>query len=243
MGSLKLENINIIKPVKKQDVNNILTYTEDYHPLMEGIFHTYPIEDVQKFFMRYYGLPKEQIQIINGENKEKELNIYIPPSQDAYDKIEKSLKLCGYYISQLEKRVQYWVICGEKSKTNDINDKISNIKRIYHITPSYNYDKIKEIGLCPKTKNKGLNYPERIYFGLDINSIKLLKNQLKKNEKLYNVKSNKADKTMLNDYVLLEIDKQKLGDNIKFYYDVNAENCIYTTDNIPLQFIKLLMYF
>ena len=224
----------------KKSMTNILNLTEKYTPLMEGVFHTYPIEKVRDYFLRYYGLDQKQVLIAKGENGELGLTLIIPPNDEAKNEIEKSLKLCGYYISYIERFKYYWKVESEKNKTKDINDKIRDIKKIYHVTPKHNVDQIKKIGLCPKTKNKLFSYPDRIYFSLSPNNVRGIKNALKEYEKLNN--PDDYDENGIYLYGLLEIDKEHLPESIKFYYDINAENCVYTTDNIPPQYIKLITF-
>jgi hypothetical protein len=90
---------------------------------------------------------------------------------------------------------------------------------IYHITDVKFLDKIKSIGLKPKTLNKRSNHPERIYFSLNEKANNILWKNMK-----YHYENNSG--------ILLTIDTTKLDNT--FYNDPNFKDSgIYTYGNIP----------
>ena len=103
-------------------------------------------------------------------------------------------------------------------------DEVMNIpKLIYHITDAKYLDKIKHIGLTPKTKSKLSSHPERIYAALDKEDTL----NLWKRMKIFIPKEKD---------ILLTIDTEKL--NNTFYNDPNFQNKgVYTYNNISPQSI------
>jgi hypothetical protein len=97
--------------------------------------------------------------------------------------------------------------------------KSEKIDTLYHITDFDNIEKIEKQGLIPKSKSKKSIHPERIYLGT--NKEDLLDGPLSE---------------WVNKPVLYEIDNREL--NLKLHKDVNMENAVYTTDNIPPSKLK-----
>ena len=97
----------------------------------------------------------------------------------------------------------------------------------YHWTPLYNLQNIIDNGFVPKTENKSFDYPPRIYF---LNGAAPNDEIMKLGENLCIV-----NKDVENDgsYVLIKIDTEKIPEGVKFYFDPNMPNAMYTTDSIP----------
>jgi putative nucleotidyltransferase with HDIG domain len=102
----------------------------------------------------------------------------------------------------------------------------------YHVTPTNVWlNKIKKIGLCPKSQSQRAIHPERIYlFDEDIYTttddfifLGLNKNKGKNNKK--------------EEYSVLKITPKDLISKIKFYKDPYSEG-YFTYDNIPPEYIK-----
>jgi hypothetical protein len=106
-------------------------------------------------------------------------------------------------------------------KKYDDEEKFSEGEFIYHITDKKYVDKIKSIGLVPKTKSKISTHPERIYFSIDKEDALDLWVRLK----LYITKEQG---------ILLTINPKGL--DVKFYIDPNFRlKGVYTYGNIPPQ--------
>lgn len=111
------------------------------------------------------------------------------------------------------------------------DQKVSVPKIIYHSCPIERLEKIKKIGLTPKSKSKLAYHPDRIYFSDSKKELYWLTSLLfDKGEDKEHISGN---------YVILEIDTDKLK-NIEFYLDPNFEWGVYTLSNIPPSAIKEL---
>jgi predicted acetyltransferase len=102
---------------------------------------------------------------------------------------------------------------------------------LYHVTDIKNLNKIKEIGLCPKSKKKISYHPSRIYLTSSIEEARVTKSEFEKIKK---------DK-----YLILKIDTNKIIDNdkklkdvLKLRIDPNYENGYYTLQNINKNLIE-----
>ena len=117
-----------------------------------------------------------------------------------------------------------------KIVTNEI---IKKYKYLYHVTPSVYVEKIKNIGICPKSKNSLYSYPDRVYLftGNELNNEQM---QVIDIIKSYREDTIVADKNIdTNEYSILKIDVTKLPLNIDFYYDPLTADAIFTYENIP----------
>jgi hypothetical protein len=113
-------------------------------------------------------------------------------------------------------------------------------KLIYHISPMYYRDKILKYGLVPKSKNKLLIYPDRIYFFTkkDIASFKSLANILMK----YipnNTKIEFKKKNIPIEFDVYEINTTDIQ-NARWFNDPNLNNAVYCLMNIKPWDIKLI---
>ena len=114
----------------------------------------------------------------------------------------------------------------EKKHEEDITKKVKKLSAIWHVSPIKHKDKILKIGLCPRSENKKGKHPERIYFAMNIHTAKNIKDEM--NNYYNGVKM-----------VSFKINPKLLPKDIKFYYDPNAENCVYTTSNISPEYIEI----
>lgn len=165
----------------------------------------------------------------------------------------------GYYCS-----AYFLVKIGEKLFIwKDIDDYIKNSKNcnkvifmleskfdkilkhkpniIYHVTNISNLNKIKKIGLVPKSKNKKNHHLDRIYLTLNLNSAEKIKKLLVVD---FIIKSNDVEKydDIFNNFIILEIDiSDNYYNDIKIYYDPNMIGGYYTYQNIKPKNIKQLI--
>lgn len=91
--------------------------------------------------------------------------------------------------------------------------------KLYHVTVSNKVNKIKKVGLSPKSNHRLSNHPDRVYLTVDPNKILISFLNL---DKLYGKNV---------EYEILEIDNSG-SDNIELYYDPNFDDGFYTYDNI-----------
>jgi hypothetical protein len=105
-------------------------------------------------------------------------------------------------------------------------------KFLFHITPLVNLEKIKNIGLTPKTNSKLAYHPERVYFLKNIENENFIKNFI---GKLF--VNNKNNIELKEKYVVLRIDldkelKTEIKPKIRFFADPNMSGAVYTLENI-----------
>ena len=109
----------------------------------------------------------------------------------------------------------------------DLELNIHDYDAVYHISPSINKDKILRIGLVPKSKEKKMSHPERIYFADNENDINTIAFQFEKDA---------PDIKMS----LFKIDFQGVRRNnpsIRLFNDPNFKGGFFTLSNIPPRFI------
>lgn len=209
----------------------------NHTPLMEGIFRTYEPEKIVKFLKKRYG-DAAIIQITDGENGEKIFLIKTGDVDSNQEIIDRDMALCGYFPSYVEKRKNERTIQYEPSHQDTVNDKVREKRYVYHLTQSQKIPKILKNGLAPKTNNKKFKYPGRVYFFLSEPSYEKclsLMNEFYREE----LRKNHGLEAYEGSYTLLRINTEQLN-NVDFSYDPNAEDCVYTYDNIPPKYIEVI---
>jgi hypothetical protein len=222
-------------------------YKEEYElNLQEGLIKTTPIGEAVYILKKQF--PNWIFQYEKGN---KDFTIEILKIKDGiqseyFEKLLPLLNNLGYFISYME---TYGDGIEIKDKYNEkivknafqnplihsiyleceakFDQKVNKIPEfLYHITPLRNWEKIKNIGLAPKSRSKRAYHPERIYLGKDE------KNTIKLAPKFY-------QDTGLNEWVLLKINTELVpGDYLRLYYDPNYKYGYYTLNNIPPQAIE-----
>ena len=205
----------------------------------EGINMTYPIEMTVEFAKKTFGLCDEQIVVGENFNGIKCIIVTIPTISDNLKRVVKAFNTCGYFLSypKREKIPQNeWVTLQfepiHQKEVGDVIRKEENF--LYHITPSRNFNKIKHIGLSPRTKNDVFDYPDRVYYirgSLGLNKTLLLGYTL-----YQSVESEKKD----GNYSILKINLNELPEYIEFYYDSNFEYGVYSLNNIHPSLITMV---
>jgi hypothetical protein len=143
------------------------------------------------------------------------------PSVFAYEKYNKTEveKYLNSKLRQIMDEVEPDFLAFVFEKKYD--EIIDVPKLVYHITDEKYLDKIKSIGLTPKTKSKLASHPERIYVALDKEDAL----DLWKRMKMF-IPKEKG--------ILLTINTEGLNDT--FYNDPNFQNKgVYTYNNISPQ--------
>jgi hypothetical protein len=223
------------------------TYKEEYElNLKEGLIKTTPIGEA------IYILKKQFPNwIFQYEKGDKDFTIEILRIKNGIqpEYLEKLIPLLnnlGYFISYIEiygddikikDRYNEKIVKNsfQNSKIHSIyleceakfDQKVNKIPEfLYHIAPLKSWEKIKKIGLVPKSRSKRSFHPERVYLGKDEeNTIKLA-------PKFY-------QETGLNEWVVLRIDTNMIpGEYLRLYYDPNFKHGYYTLNNIPPQAIE-----
>ena len=214
--------------------DNPLTYLMR-KPIEEGITKTYPIDITIRYINDYFNKYHLNVFIRKGSTltKDEKIIIEFPNTNDNFNIINKALYLCGYYLGfpkedEIVKNKNLWLTLEYEPRHQ--SDDTQQIKEeeiaLVHITPNYYLEKIKRQGFVPRARNNVFNYPDRIYFLRaslpDMTILNMARRLIVTNDNL------------THDYVynFIWIDLSKISDDVKFYFDPNAENSIYTTDNI-----------
>jgi len=206
----------------------------DFKSFNEGLITSYSYHKIKELIenkLNQYNL-KYEIELTSN-------NIYLKlnlndKNKQLFNDLISILNVTGYYISNWNqdnsvlksKKLTLIDFLNTKNvielylnKKYDFED--NSIKTIlYHVTTKEKYDKIKKIGLTPKTNNILENHSDRIY----------LFDNLDECYEYIKIKR----KTTTNDYIILRIDL-RLIDKIKLYLDPKYElfdGAYYTYDNI-----------
>jgi hypothetical protein len=196
--------------------------------LLEGLIKTYPIEKTVKYMRKFLGFNEDDdtfVKLGKDEQNGNFIDFYVLKKWKYYSniisQIKKGMNLCGYHFSfQIDV-----VYCNEMATylqyEPKFNDKIADINKwntIYHVTSIYNFQKIKEIGLCPKSSNTFLSYPPRVYcFNGDSNlkDIIDLTSSLDMHKNIDSKDPSKYDEKHLDRrYIIISINTSKIADAV-----------------------------
>ena len=217
--------------------SNPLLATDEGKYLSEDRRFSYPIEKVEAWMRKSFGLASWQIMRIEGEQN-LEVIMIVPSIGENERKIIKGMTHLGYYYSTRkvvrDLNGKQWAKLQFEAKypQNDTEEIRYDNKILYHLTPRYNLDDILSKGLVPLHLNSMFEYPPRTYFLYDSASrrqIEFLGQQL--------CRAN-TDKRNNGEYVLLTIDVQKIPKKVSFYKDLNYKYGTWTYDKVPANSIK-----
>ena len=223
--------------------------------LNEGILKSYDTDFVIKHLCKYFNLTTDSNKLSkyqaegivfseqDYDGKFDNVIVVIPISYRRIDELKQFMTACGFIESSKQKQVMHGLfqqIEFEKNVQEEITEVLSSYHYIYHLTPSVYVNKIMKNGLVPKSKNKLFNYNPRIYFLLDktVINIQDVANMLYTIQ-LQDEDNIEAVKKYKNEYTLLKCKTSDLIGKVKFYLDKNLPNAVYTTENIPPQFIEI----
>lgn len=229
----------------------ILNYENYIQSIKEGLISTHNIEKYSgslEIELDSIGIKKYNLNIISKLVYELEILNSNKLSNDLLKHmVDINQNLLGYYPSYI------WVtndvginkfIFDEKYLSN----KYSNIKIrfeakyedglyrndlevpefAYHFSPTNKKEKILRDGLCPKSNNRKTKHLDRISFFYNLEDGEELLNNLKWNDKIYNL-----DRT----YTLYKV---KLNDKMIIHGDPNYNKGFYTYDNISPKNVEIL---
>lgn len=192
----------------------------------------------------YQGYIKTDSSTLRFGKRDKEtsvIELIIPNNTSDIDRITKFIEACGWYKATQEvvpqcKNGDILLIFEKKYQIPLKNDGVQVPNILYHITQKCYLEKIKERGLIPKSGNKLSKHPERIYFLTS----KPREDILWKIAKQFFIRNDSNEYVERNVMVLLTIDISKVKKKLKFFSDPNADECVYTYDNInPNLIIKI----
>lgn len=213
--------------------------------LGENDFLTHSIDESIRVLNNTF---KDNLSARINETNESIIDVYVKKYNiDTLVKIDKTIENLGYFISifsvngfqktfkkdsffeKIKKLTELTPIYLKLEKKRDSNEDTDIVipSILYHITHERHLEKIKKIGLVPKSKSKKSAHPERIYLaGNEESAIKLVK------------EFSNLEYEFEHNYVLLEIDTNKAVEfkrdkNFKLNKDPNFTEGYFTYDNIP----------
>ena len=178
-----------------------------------------------------YGFSKKwQVSKVLRSNNISVLTV-VADIEENLQMVSDDMDKAGYFVGFRKvvniKGMQWQIVQFEPMFEFDQTESLKKYSIAYHWTPLYNLQNIIDNGFVPKTENKSFDYPPRIYF---LNGAAPNDEIMKLGENLCIV-----NKDVENDgsYVLIKIDTEKIPEGVKFYFDPNMPNAMYTTDSIP----------
>lgn len=214
---------------------------EEIKHIYEGLIISQPLNSIndiiKRNFPRYIYQPKYDIN-------ELEIFLYIKEQKiPDIEQLNKLIENLGWYISLIRINYtggKYQLISYEYLRSNKPNfhntfsiilyceakfdiiyDK--SISYLYHITTSNKINKIKQIGLTPKSNNKKTTHSERIYFTINKQSALELYSKFKRDKPHQ-------------EFSLIIINGKEIR-NLRLFKDPNFKHGLYTYQNIPPLFI------
>lgn len=231
-----------------------------YRPSLFNVDHRHPfsnriLEDstereeqlkwVKAIILKTFPIGEEQFRIVEGHHG-LFAAILTSTNDDNVDVIEDSMNKLGFFRSQPknekfleDKKHRKWLDMRFEPKTcedMDVTDQIHEDYNIaYHLAPSIFEDDIRRDGLKISNGNSEYEYSESRVYMLegdaspeDIESLAAT---------LYHQAYKKYGKDVTPVYTLFTLDINRMGDDIRFFHDVNEPKGFYTTSNIPAGFI------
>ena len=208
--------------------------------LTEGLITSYPFLNVLSMLNLKYKnvithIQADPIKSKKGKTKTSGISMYVKKSnftEDLKNRLSKDLMVYGYFVSFVENfNIFEKGIFIEPKFPFIVEPKYLKNRKFFHTTNIKNLEKIKKIGLTPKTSQTSFSHEgNRIYVMASDNVAIMnnLKNVIAKN------KNYSPD-----DMIILEIDP--IG--LEFYIDPNFDDkpnytSLFTFQNIPPSAIK-----
>lgn len=193
----------------------------------EGIFRTYPIETMKSYIQKIFGLDDSECYIHYGENPNSgKIVVSYNNTETNKSLMKRAMELGGFVLSKSINNDSSYVEMYIPRHMDNINDIVKKWSRIFHLTPSYNKEKILSNGFCPKSKSKYFDYPDRIhFFGGNVDRKEII-------WQAFDYANHNDSKGNNREYTLFSIDTAKIPENVIFSYDPNQKDAIYTYDNI-----------
>lgn len=215
-----------MKPINSMDAASLAA-----HGLMsEGLIHTYPTKSVIRMMRKEFDFAEEQICSKEINNGEEQILITIPDIEGNVKLIKRAMDRLGWFFStQEETFYEGWVklYFGKKFQSEQDTEIRQKYDRLYHITPIYYANKIRNIGISPKSKNNVFKYPGRCYL---IYGSHTMSEFVDFAQMLYNSDANQQNRGK---YKIFILDTDKIPKNAKLYYDATFPFGVFTGENIP----------
>ena len=198
-------------------------------------------DEAIKDLLKKYGLPQQFARKIEHHHK---IYIYVIVAKIGENEkiIEEDMIKMGYFLSKTLGVVTVNGMSFQKLQfepnsqlQDDITDEVkSKYDFLYHWTPMYCVEGIKQRGLIPSHKNELFNYPPRTYFMAGDSDER---NMLGLGQKLCTSNNNPKNNGR---YALMAVGTKNLEEKIRFYYDTNSAIGIYTEQTIPQNNIQMM---
>lgn len=219
------------------DISEIPSYEDTISLLMaEGISKSFPADKVMSYIKRHFKDSVIKIQEDATDYEKAKILVLIPADNVIKDKVTRAMALCGYYLATSFSPPQYpalsndvWLQFEPRYNTEIFKEIKSHERFLIHLTPETHVEKILKQGLVPRSKNRLLYYPERIYFLRGSTPPQVIHELYENISMVYNFEKN--DPTWR--YAGIFVDVNKLPDDTRVFIDPNfSEYGLYTLDNI-----------
>lgn len=217
--------------------------------ISEGFIRTYPTDTLVRHAMKFCGFTTVEkfcnsprydgggVGVVDSNGVECIMFIFYD-TEGNRSLIDKMMNTYGYFKSNEEPYYgDYLRIEYEPKFEKSVNDAILKNGFVFHVTSTSKIEKIKEIGLSPRTSGIKFKHPDRIYFFYKDPGDGILKMFL--NEKIESDGNYAFGKEYVVDFTLLKVNVMEIADKINFYNDPNMEYGLYTTDNIKPEYISI----
>lgn len=218
--------------------------------IYEGLIYSISSEEFQDHIERW-AISKHKIKIKIVSNKKIQLTIMEHLEERELKNLFILINNLGWYVSvssifgqlnakwekfNIEKFLELYKD-NNKNVVFQIEPKFHNGKPIidfmydfYHVSPTKHEKKILKIGLVPKSKEKILAHPERVYFTTKMIDAVALADTF-----------SDIDKEHLYTIFKANLKSAKENNNaIRVFIDPNFSGGVFTLSNIPPQFLKIV---
>ena len=256
MGTNSEERKNIVWSHDK-DIKELEDFWANQKLLYEGLIHSYNTNVITRG-LKGRGYKDENIGVERNSNG----NVYVikffldENSKKRLESLNKFMSdLCGWGLGTIKDEdgikienedffkpeyEQKFVWLQYEPKFNERINAEDFPKKMYHITTTQGFKKIKEIGLTPKTRTGFFfAFKNRIY--LTDTAERLIQLAQRFVTDKYKKQSNIKDNKVITDFIVLEINIYDIKLPIKLFKDPNFINGFYTLDNIRRGVIKPIM--
>ena len=225
-----------------------------YHPYLYTINHRNPLANrvieeatdywkqiliVRKAIMDTFPISEEQFKIEEGGHG-LYAAILIALTDDNLDIIEQAMENKGFFRSQPtndqllhDRKNRPWIdVRFEPKDPDDVTEEVHRkYSKLYHLTPTIFEENILENGLKVSNNNPNYRYSESRAFlsegDADMNDIQKLVNTL------FAQAQNRGIRNLTPNYTLFTFDLTKMGNEIRFFYDINEPKGLYTKVEVP----------
>lgn len=220
-------DIKHIIPVKKM----IQTITGILNDVKDTQFKTVSHNGIESLSIR--NAPAFWVQPMYGLIPNKPLNL---------DIIDYEMSQGGYVRTRCtphkekNSREWYFVVYNPDTKYLKSVRDLLLYDRFIHYSPEFNRDDILETGLVPSKGGRTYTYPDnRVFFY--VYSYGGLSDSYKNMIRGISTKEKQRDYTFSGYFDCFELNTEKLPDNVKIYYDPNADDCVFLTIHIKPEWL------